>query len=116
MEQKIIFQRIKCIPSDAYELAFKYYSFISIVNNLKLTERNIQLVAFTAINDNISYKELKLKFCEMFDSSEGTIANMVVVLKKLNVLVKQKDKIKVNPVLLLDFNIGIKLEINMLYK
>jgi hypothetical protein len=46
---KIIVQRLKKEVSTDIELAIKYYSILSVINNLNLTEREIQLISFTAI-------------------------------------------------------------------
>jgi hypothetical protein len=40
---------------------------------------------------------------------------MISKLKKINVLVKDKGKIKTNPVLILNFNLDVKLEINLVH-
>ena len=40
---------------DKYSVAQKYYSLLSALNDLKLTEREIQLVAYTSIKGTITY-------------------------------------------------------------
>ena len=55
VKKKVIVQRLKRTTIDNYAMAEKYYSILSTVNNLNLTQREIQLVAFTAIHGNISY-------------------------------------------------------------
>lgn len=116
MEEKptsIIVQRIKKQTDDNFVLAEKYYSMLSILNDLRLTQREIQLVSFTANKGNISYKHLREEFCTKYGTSSPTINNMIARLKKLGVFVKIDSKIKVNPVILLDFKKDIKLEINL---
>jgi hypothetical protein len=78
-----------------------------------LTEREVQLEAFTAIKGNISYKNIRNEFCEKYKSSAPTINNIISKLKKIGVLVKDGSKIKVNPVITLNFENDIKLEINV---
>lgn len=110
---KIIVQKMKKQEQDMFSLAEKYYSILSAVNNLKLTQREIQLVAFTAIKGNISYANIRKEFCERYDSTGPTINNIISKLKKIFVLVKDGTKVKVNPMIILDFNKDITLEIKL---
>jgi hypothetical protein len=86
------------------------------VNNLNLTEREIQLVAFTAIKGNISYANNRQEFCAKYNSSEATIYNIISKLKKIGVLVKDGNKVKVNPVISLDFESNLVLEIKLTHE
>ena len=114
MENKIIVQKWKKSLNNEYSLAEKYYSFLSVMNSLPLTEREIQLVAFTAIKGNISNANVRTEFINTHSSSSPTINNMISKLKKLNIFIKENGKVKVNPVIVLDFknnlNINISLE------
>ena len=112
---KIILQRMKNKSNDLYSLAEKYYSILSAVNNLKLTQREIQLVAFTAIRGNISYANIRKDFCEKYNSTSPSINNLISKLKKINIFVKDGTKVKVNPVIVLDFNKDITLEIKLIH-
>ena len=109
----MIVQRLKAPVRDEMELAEKYYSIISAVNNLGLTNREIQLISFTAIKGNMSYSNVKEEFCEMYNTSSPTINNMISKLKKKDVLVKDKGKIKVHPFIALDFKKDVAIEIRM---
>lgn len=111
--EKVILQRLKTIQRDEYSLAEMYYSLLSTVNHLKLTQREIQLIAFTAVRGNISYANIREEFCEKYDTSNPTINNLISKLKKLGVLVKDGSKVKVNPVILLDFTKDLTLEIKL---
>ena len=116
MEKKIILQRLKKKETDVFLLAERYYSILSAVNSLKLTEREIQLIAFTAIKGNISYANIREEFCTKHNTSSPTINNMISKLKKINVLVKDGTKIKTNPAIILPFaSKDITLEINLLH-
>lgn len=110
---KITIQKIKKASLDKYDLAERYYSLISSLNGLKLTERETQLVAFTAIRGNMSYANIREDFCNKFSTSGATINNMISRLKRLNVLIKDRGKIKVNPAILLNFNKDIILQIRL---
>jgi hypothetical protein len=115
MEPTRIIQKIKKQSTDMFVLAENYYSILSAINNLKLTQREIQLVAFTAIKGNISYANIRKEFCEKYNSTSPTINNIISKLKKINVLVKDGTKTKVNPVIILDFNKDILLQINLIH-
>jgi hypothetical protein len=112
---KIIVQKMKNKSQDNFALAEKYYSILSAVNNLKLTQREIQLVAFTAIKGNISYANIRKEFCEKYESTGPTINNIISKLKKIKVLVKDGTKVKVNPMIILDFNKDVTLEIKLIH-
>jgi hypothetical protein len=113
VKKKVIVQRLKRVTDSNYSMAEKYYSLLSTVNDLRLTQREIQLVAFTAIHGNISYSSIREEFCAKHNSTSPTINNMISKLKKIGVFVKDGTKTKVNPVILLNFNNDIKLEISI---
>lgn len=109
----IIVQKLKTQLTDSYSVAEKYYSLLSAVNNLGLTSREVQLIAFTAIKGNISYANIREEFCSKYKSSSPTINNMISKLKKIGVFVKDGTKVKVNPVIVLNFEKDITLQINV---
>lgn len=109
-------QKIRRVEKDEFAIAEKYYSLLSAVNNLHLTNREIQLVAFTAIRGNISYASNRKEFCTKHDTTSPTINNIISKLKKINVLVKDGSKVKVNPVILLPFEKeDVTLEIKLVH-
>jgi hypothetical protein len=109
----IVVQKLRKSVGDNFSMAEKYYSILSAVNNLKLTPREIQLVAFTAIRGNISYANNRQEFCEKYDSTSPTINNIISKLKKIGVLVKDGSKVKVNPIIILPFDRDVVLEIKL---
>jgi hypothetical protein len=111
--KKIIVQKFLRKVEDDYAMAEKYYSMLSTINDLKLTQREIQLVAFTAIRGNISYSNIREDFCNKYNSTSPTINNIISKLKRIGVFVKDGTKIKVNPVILLPFDQNITLELKM---
>ena len=108
-----VVQKLAMQYNDKYKLAQRYYSLISALNNLKLTEREIQLVAYTAIKGTISYANARTEFCEMYSTTTATINNIVSKLKKVGVFIKEDSKVKVNPVIVLDFEKHINLFIQL---
>ena len=111
----MILQRMKRSETDSFLLAEKYYSVLSAINNLHLTKREIELIAFTAIKGNMSYANNRQEFCEKYKTTGPTINNIISKLKKMSILVKDGSKVKVNPVILLDFNKDVTLEIKLLH-
>jgi hypothetical protein len=109
----IVVQKLKKPVDDNFVMAEKYYSILSAINGLKLTPREIQLVAFTAIKGNISYANIRQEFCDRYDSTSPTINNIISKLKKVNILVKDGSKVKVNPVIILPFDKNIVLQISL---
>lgn len=116
MEQKkTIIQKLKRTEDNIYSLAEKYYTILSAINNLNLTPREIQLIAFTAVKGNISYANNRKEFCEIYKTTSPTINNIISKLKKMSVLVKDGSKVKVNNIILLDFNNDVTLEIKLVH-
>ena len=98
-----VVQKLKKEEDDMFLSAQRYYTILSAINDIGLTKREIQLIAFTAIRGNISYSNIRQEFCEKYASSSPTINNMISKLKKMGILVKDGSKVKVNPVIVLDF-------------
>jgi hypothetical protein len=113
MEAKPIVQRLKTSVEDVIPMAEKYYRILSAVNDLKLTKREIQLIAFAAIKGNISYANIRKEFCERYDSTSPAINNIISKLKKMGIFVKDGTKVKVNPIILLNFEKNIVLQITL---
>ena len=111
MENKIVQQLGS--SGDTLSIAEKYYSVLSAINSLKLTQREIQLVAFTAIRGSISHANVRNDFCEKYATTIPTINNTISKLKKVGMLMKIDGKIKVNPRICLNFEKNILLEINL---
>jgi len=112
-DKKTFIQKIGLKDKDSLAIANKYYSILSAISNVKLTDREIQLVAFTAIRGNISYSNNREDFCTLYKSSPPTINNMISKLKKAGLLVKDGGKIKVAPKWLLDFEGNITMLISL---
>lgn len=112
---KIIVQRLKNVVNDDMSLAIKYYSILSAINNLNLTQREIQLVAFTAIKGNITYANVREEFCKTYNSTSPTINNIISKLKKIGIFIKENGKVKVNPVITIDFKKDLTLDIKLVH-
>jgi len=113
MEAKPIVQRLKTSLEGNIPMAEKYYRILSAVNDLNLTKREIQLIAFAAIKGNISYANIRKEFCETYSSTSPAINNIISKLKKMGIFVKDGTKVKVNPIILLNFEKDIVLQITL---
>ena len=112
---KTILQKLRRVEIDEYQLAERYYTILSAINNLKLTQRELQLIAFTAIRGNISYANIRKDFCEKYGTTNPSINNIISRLKKMGILVKDGTKVKVNSQILLNFEHDITLEIRLVH-
>jgi hypothetical protein len=113
---KIIVQRLKKEVDSDMQLAMKYYSILSAINNLSLTEREIQLISFTAIKGNITYANVREEFCKTYNSTSPSINNIISKLKKVGIFIKENGKVKVNPVInSIDFKKDLTLEIKLVH-
>ena len=112
----MIVQKLKRDVSTDMELAEKYYSILSAINNLHLTEREIQLIAFTAIKGNITFANVREEFCKTYKSTSPTINNIVSKLKKIGIFIKESGKVKVNPIISIDFKKDLTLDIKLVHE
>tara|TARA_R110000822_G_scaffold4222_2_gene18152 strand:- start:930 stop:1349 length:420 start_codon:yes stop_codon:yes gene_type:complete len=112
-EKKIIVQRLRKNVDDEFTLAEKYYSILSAINSLNLTHREIQLVAFTAVKGNITYANVREEFCKKYSTTSPTINNIISKLKKMGIFIKEAGKVKINPIIVVDFNKDLTLEIKL---
>lgn len=113
---KIIVQRLKKDVSTDMELAMKYYSILSAINSLNLTEREIQLISFTAIKGNITFANVREEFCKTYNSTSPSINNIISKLKKVGIFIKENGKVKVNPVISIDFTKDLTLDIKLVHE
>jgi hypothetical protein len=112
----MIVQSLKKVVQTDIQLAEKYYSVLFTINNLHLTEREIQLIAFTAIKGNITYANVREEFCKTYNSTSPTINNIVSKLKRLGIFVKENGKVKVNPKIIIDFHKDLMLNIKLIHE
>ena len=111
----MVIQQLQKSLQDEYAVAQKYYSILSAINNLGLTKREIELVAFTAVKGTISYANTRTQFCEKYGTTTATINNIVSKLKKLGIFVKQLGKVKVNPIIVVDFKKNLNLVVKIVH-
>ena len=114
-ERNTVIQELRKGMEDKYAVARKYYSILSAINNLNLTKREIELIAFTAVKGTISYANARTQFCEKYNTTTATINNIVSKLKKIGIFVKHLGKIKVNPIIVIDFKKNLNLVIRLVH-
>jgi hypothetical protein len=112
----MIVQSLKKVVDTDIQLAEKYYSILFTINNLHLTEREIQLIAFTAIKGNITYANVREEFCKTYNSTSPTINNIVSKLKRLGIFIKENGKVKINPKIIIDFKKDLMLNIKLIHE
>ena len=112
----MIVQSLKKDVKTDMQLAEKYYSVLFTINNLHLTEREIQLIAFTAIKGNITYANVREEFCKTYNSTSPTINNIVSKLKRLGIFIKENGKVKINPKISIDFKKDLMLNIKLVHE
>jgi hypothetical protein len=111
---KVIVQKLsKKIPTDI-EKAIKYYSILNVVDNLNLTLKQVELLAFTSVRGTITSPSARQEFITMFDSTLPSLENIKNKLKRRGWLVEVDRKYRVNPKVNLDFSRDIVLQINLL--
>lgn len=118
----MIVQKINTKTENPYDLAFKYFSILSIVNDfeikgepVELVKRDVQLIAY-AIDQKKDVSEIKIEFVKKFGTSMATVGNIISKLYKLNVLKKNKRVVSINPKLLFDFEQELALAISFKWK
>lgn len=105
VQEEVLIQKLNKVFPSKLEKAITYYALINALNNLKLTRKQIELLAFTSIRGTISSPTAKLEFIRIFGSSVDSINNMISKLYKKKLLVKSKvdNKIRVPKVICPDF-------------
>jgi hypothetical protein len=111
-----IVQQLQSAQEDEYGVAEKYYAILSAINNLHLTKREIELIAFTSVKGSISYANHRTEFCEKYNTTTATINNIVSKLKKVSVFIKEDGKIHVNPIIVVDFKKNLNLVIKLTHE
>jgi|TARA_R110000868_G_scaffold823_5_gene6211 hypothetical protein len=111
----VVVQRLQKSLDDEYIIAEKYYSILSALNDLQLTRREIELIAYTAVRGTISYANTRAEFCKKYETTTATINNIVSKLKKVGIFVKEAGKIRVNPVIVVDFRKDLSLVVKLIH-
>lgn len=114
MAGSAILQKLEKKFTSDIQRAIKYYTILSVLNNLGLSIKQIELIAFTAIKGTITSPAARKEFIELFNSSLASLENIKGKLVKRGWLVKVDHKYRINPRVNLDFSKDIVLQINLL--
>lgn len=99
------FQRVEKSFSSKIELAKRYYGLIFLLNGINITDRELDLVSFSAINGTISTPPVREEFMKVYDISKAHVYNLTAKLQKMSILIKDKDnKIRINNSIYPDFS------------
>lgn len=115
MKEETQVKTVKKVFTDKIQAGITWFRFISGINDISLTIRELQLLSFINLRGTISSLQSKEEFCKMFQTSTGTVSNMTAKLLKQKILIKEKSKIRVNPFLRVDLDkdVVIRLFINV---
>ena len=104
MVNQVTAQKIKKNFDKPYDVAVKYYALLSLLNNLNLTDREIQLLAHIAIKGTISTVPSKTEFIKNHKTTLNTVNNLISALSKRGFLVKTNKMIRLHPKISVNFN------------
>lgn len=91
--------------SDKFEIARKYYNIVFDMNDIHITAKELDLVAFSATNGTMSTPPIREEYIKRFKVSKASMYNMIARLQKIKILMKDKEgKIRVNSQIHPDFN------------
>lgn len=110
---KVVVQKIRKEVATDVEKAIKYYSVLLALNGVKIPQKQLYLLAFTAARGSITSPAARREFIETFNSSLASLENMKQKLVKSGFLVQADMKYRVNPRLALDFSKDVVLQINL---
>ena len=91
-----------------------FQEFIRALNNQKYSNWQALLIGEEEKQEgNITYANVREEFCKKYKTSSPTINNIISKLKKMNIFIKQDGKVKINPIIVLDFNKELSLQISL---
>jgi Fe2+ or Zn2+ uptake regulation protein len=107
--EKIVVQRIVV---DVSNVAERYFRILSAINNLRLTDREINVLAYIA-NEGLDTKVKREEFCRMNETTLATIYNVVSKLKKMGMVTKNKGGTRLIGALDFDYKKDVQLHIEL---
>lgn len=114
---ELVIQKINKEYTSSMEFAKAYYTFITQINKIDITSKEMDLLCYCAINGTISTPPVRDAFIKEYNTPKGSVYNMVAKLQKLRLMVKINGKIRVNPALQIDFNKpSYKIELSLINK
>jgi hypothetical protein len=111
-------QKIEKLYSSQIEVAKQYYKIVFEMNGIHIRDKELELIAFSAVRGTISTPPIREEYIETCKVSNASMHNMSARLQKFKVFIKDKEgKVRVNPQIHPDFSqpeilIAIKLTNN----
>lgn len=109
MEKKQIIKNI----DTQFDVAIRYFKVIAAVNNIKLQNRQLELLAFISLRGGVFSGSARQKFIEVYGSTYHTINNMLGQLYKKKFLLRDSRKYTINPQLMVSDFSNMILVINL---
>lgn len=83
---------------DIYDVYYRYFLILFSINGIHLPKKELQLLSFIAVHDNISNTTTRRNFLSRYETTTYTLNNNVSNLCKKGYLVKEQDKkVRLNP-------------------
>ena len=95
------------------EKAIVYFKVISALNDLHLSDREVQLLAFMAVRGTISNPAAREDFCKMYSTTKATVGNLLSKLRRMKLIFSEGKRVKLTPALTLDFTQDMILQIKL---
>lgn len=89
--------------TDKRDIAHLYFSIITLSHGIKVSNRELDLLAHLSVVGNIASQSSIKSFIEVFKSSRASIYNLISKLSRKGLIVKKDNKITINPQIALDF-------------
>lgn len=109
----IVLQEISKTLKDEQDLFEKYFLILTAMNSIHLPPAELRLLAFTARKGGISSGGLKNQFCQLTNYPKASLGNLIHKLTKKGWLIKQEDRIIINPIIKISSCSGIKLKLTL---
>lgn len=103
--------KISKTMKDPYEVAKEYYKILFDLNKVSVSEMQLNLISFTAVRGYITTVPSKRDFINKYNTTAGTVNNLVSKLQRRGILVKNSNKIKLHPSIVVDFSGGLVLSL-----
>jgi hypothetical protein len=103
-DEQVVVKTINKSFSNKIKAGITWFKLIAALNDIKLTPRELELLAFINYRGTISSLQAKEEFCRVFGSSIATISNMTKKTSNLWTSKLLNSKIKINPAIRVDFD------------
>lgn len=114
MNREITYQIIRKEDNDVERIAEKYYRIIGSLNNMSLSDLEIELLVFIALNGGSSVRE---EYIGRYGTSPSNLSNRLKKLKQYGLVrVKGKKVIEVVPSIALDFEKDVVMKVMLVHK